>query len=78
MSVQIKLEPDSNEPGWVCLERCCFCGKRTGYWHTPKDVPVCLSCAETHEDSDVPSKKEWCASPQGKAPPRVVETWLTP
>lgn len=47
------------------LEHCCFCGSRTRFWYTPKDVAVCPDCAQSHDASDVPSKEEWCASPQG-------------
>lgn len=42
-------------------EQCCFCWRPTQFWHTPKDVAVCPSCAQTHEPEEVPDKKTWCA-----------------
>lgn len=47
------------EPKWMPAEACAFCRAPTRYWYTAKDVAVCPGCAETHEATDVPSKREW-------------------
>lgn len=65
MAIEIVEEP--------CLdlrerEHCCFCFRTTVYWHAPKDVAVCPTCAEVHDESEVPSKKDWCASVVAKFP----------
>lgn len=44
----------------VDRERCCFCWRFTPFW-CEKDVAVCEPCAETHDLSEVPTKKEWWA-----------------
>ena len=62
----IPIEREPGFPSWFETEHCCFCGAKTVHWHTPKDVAVCEPCAEIHEPVDVPSKAEWCASPQGR------------
>lgn len=61
----IPLSPDPDDiPRWLGSEHCCFCGAATRLWHAPRDVAVCASCAETHEEAEVPTKDEWCESPQ--------------
>lgn len=57
--IKIEREPaDMSNAG--PYERCCFCRNPTPFWHTPKDVAVCPHCAAIHEESDVPTKAEWC------------------
>lgn len=54
----IEVTHDQETSGWPA-ESCCFCKTPTHYWHTPKDVAVCQSCAATHDVSALPSKREW-------------------
>lgn len=63
--VPIVRIPDERPWG---LENCCFCHRLTDFWHTPKDVAVCPTCAPYHRPEDVPSKSEWCASVRRKSP----------
>jgi len=64
MSVPTTKQPDPEPP----FERCCFCRKPTMHWHAPKDVAVCLECAETHEPAEVPSKANWLAKEDALTP----------
>lgn len=66
MPVSIAKEPD--ESPFRTREHCCFCFKPTSFWHEPKDVAVCIKCAEIHQDEDVPTKADWCASVRQKFP----------
>jgi hypothetical protein len=47
-------------------EHCCFCAVKTAWWSPKRDVAVCPSCAARKDECDVPSKAEWCRSPQAK------------
>lgn len=71
----IKITHDGDDD-W-CLEHCVFCRRPTHYWHEPKDVPVCQSCAGEHDEMEVPSKAEWLAEclrrDAGRWPWRAVE-----
>jgi uncharacterized UBP type Zn finger protein len=60
MPISIEKEPDTAP--FRTREHCCFCFKATSFWHTPKDVAVCLECADVYEDQDVPTKSAWCNS----------------
>jgi len=61
----IPLSPDPEDmPRNMPPEHCCFCGKATRMWYAPRDVAVCTACAETRDGSEVPTKDEWCESPQ--------------
>lgn len=65
----IELVPDPDDlPSFVraCPEHCCFCGRPTRMWFQPRDVAVCVSCAEVRSPDEVPTKEEWCESPQGR------------
>lgn len=63
----IPLTPDREDmPRYMPPEHCCFCGRATRMWYAPRDVGVCTSCAETRDESEVPSKDAWCDSPQGR------------
>lgn len=54
--IDVEREPEEfGDP----IEPCAFCYQATGYWHTPKDVAVCQSCAKTHKEEDVPTKEAW-------------------
>ena len=58
MSVPVKLDPDSVL--FISVkENCCLCRAPTAYWFVPKDVALCLACAETTTPEEIPSKKEW-------------------
>jgi len=61
----IPLSPDPEDmPRHMPPEHCCFCAAPTRLWYAPRDVAVCTSCAETRDESEVPTKDEWCESPQ--------------
>ena len=61
----IPLIPDPDDmPRYMPAEHCCFCAKPTRMWYAPRDVAVCTSCAETRDESEVPTKDEWSKSPQ--------------
>lgn len=60
--IEIVEEPHTG----MALEHCCFCAVRTKTWFAEKDVAVCRSCAEHKVSADVPSKADWCRSPQAK------------
>ena len=57
--MKMRLTPDDGGPPY---EHCCFCFKTAKHWYAPKDVAVCIECAETHEPAEVPNKEEWCAA----------------
>lgn len=59
MSVRVTHEPPDAYPGAWVLERCCVCRKQTRYWFTPKDIALCLDCAETATPESLPTKDEW-------------------
>jgi len=71
MTIQIENENDP-QATFRDLEHCCFCDKPTPYWHKPKDVAVCPSCAAVNDPEDVPSKADWCAAHKSKHP-----SWYT-
>ena len=60
MAIPLVKEPSDIPVATIDMERCCFCRARTNMWHAGKDVACCESCAEEHDESDLPSKKEWC------------------
>jgi hypothetical protein len=61
----IPLIPDPDDmPRHMPPEHCCFCGSATRMWYAPRDVAVCTSCAQMRDESEVPTKDEWCESPQ--------------
>ena len=63
----IPLTPDPADfPPNLPPEHCCFCAGKTKLWYAPKDVAVCQICAEIRSPSEVPTKEEWCNSPQGR------------
>ncbi len=64
MSIPVTVQPDPDPP----FERCCFCRVRSPTWFAEKDVAVCVSCAETHDPSEVPTKAEWCAKEERMSP----------
>ena len=64
MTIPLVREPESLS--WLGSEHCAFCGQVTAYWQKATDVAVCQPCAEDHEEADLPTKEEWCESPQGK------------
>jgi len=57
MSIQTVRESKDNstEPA----EDCCMCGKPSRMWNPDNDVAICTGCAETANQEDLPSKKEW-------------------
>lgn len=55
--ITVIKEPVTNR---LELEHCCFCRKKTDTWHAGNDVACCRECAEIHDESEVPTKKEWC------------------
>ena len=71
----VAIEKEADEAPFRTREHCCFCFKATSYWHTPKDVAVCPVCAEVHEDTDVPTKKDWCKSVREKFPHLVSDAF---
>ena len=52
--LQLTLAPDG-----VAVERCCFCREKTRWRFAPKDVAVCMQCADVAMIKDVPSKADW-------------------
>jgi hypothetical protein len=65
----IPLVPDPEDlPAFIrtMAEGCCFCGRPTRMWFQPKDVAVCVSCAKVRNPEEVPTKEQWCESPQGQ------------
>lgn len=63
----ITLTPDPDHMSNIMPpEHCCFCASPTRMWYKPKDVAVCVRCAETRNADEVPTKKEWFNSPQAK------------
>jgi hypothetical protein len=59
------------EPAWWVREHCAFCRRPTNYWFMPKDVAVCQPCATTHDEADVPTKAEWLADCDRRAPQTI-------
>jgi hypothetical protein len=57
---KIKMIPLVEEPkdlfqGFHAYEFCYFkCGKRTKYWHTRTNQPVCKECAKVHKVAELP------------------------
>jgi len=43
-------------------EECCMCGTPTETWAEAKDVPLCMSCAETSNVFSIPTKRQWLVS----------------
>jgi len=66
MAIDLAPDPD-NAPGRV-REHCCFCFRPTAHWYAPKDVAVCISCAEVRDPAEVPTKAQWCASVRDRFP----------
>lgn len=66
MPIAIEKEPDTAP--FRTREHCCFCFKATSFWHTPKDVAVCPTCAFVHDEAEVPSKAVWCDSVAARFP----------
>lgn len=60
MAIPVIQEPLDAPIRQFGLERCCFCRTKTDYWHQKNDVACCQPCAETHEESDLPTKEQWC------------------
>ena len=57
MSIFVVHEPaDFRE---MPAESCCFCKRPSRTWHEESDVAVCIPCADNHEVSDIPAKKDW-------------------
>jgi len=62
MSISIQKDQHPEYP----LEDCCFCFKPTPSWTRLEDrspggqVACCQPCSESHEPSEVPSKRQWC------------------
>ena len=71
--IRIEREPEDFSGAWMPAEACAFCGRPTRYWHTPADVAVCKPCAETHDESEVPTKAEWLAAVRDTAQPKGGE-----
>lgn len=65
--MSLKVVHDGWQPGEP-MENCCLCFIRTPYWHQPRDVALCPSCAETAKISDLPTKAEWCAAVRARFP----------
>lgn len=65
MSIPLVAEPTDIPIRSIDLERCCFCRTRTNMWHAEKDVACCESCAQDHEEGDLPTKEEWCRKEAG-------------
>jgi hypothetical protein len=40
-------------------EDCACCGKPTPFWYEPKDVALCLACADITPATQVPTKRRW-------------------
>lgn len=53
------------EPKWEPAEECCLCSAKTRFWYLPNDVALCEACATTHEDSHIPTKREWLQKVNG-------------
>lgn len=62
MSIRVVKEPEGAGPPY---ERCCFCWRKTTWWHAKKDVAVCPECAKTHNTADIPKKQDWCEQTTG-------------
>jgi hypothetical protein len=66
--------PVIQEPGDFTgqpAEHCCLCRAHTRFWYQPKDVALCLTCAEAAADTDIPSKADWCAKERELSPQLV-------
>lgn len=60
--IPIAQEPkDLTQAMGSMVERCCFCDQPTAFWHLPKDVAVCKTCAASHAVAQVPDKEIWFA-----------------
>jgi hypothetical protein len=55
----LPITHDGSKPNEL-RERCCMCREFTPYWHVPKDVALCPSCANKTSLSELPIKREWC------------------
>lgn len=49
----IPVQLESKEWAGQMLEDCIFCETPTAYWHMATNMPVCQSCAENVDESDV-------------------------
>lgn len=49
----IPVQLESKEWAGQMLEDCIFCETPTAYWHKMTNMPVCQSCAENVDESDV-------------------------
>jgi len=58
----LKVERESESMGGPPYESCCKCSQPTPFWYTPKDVPLCLKCAEVNQVEDIPDKEKWFKS----------------
>lgn len=63
------------EPNWWPAEACAFCKTPTRYWYAPKDVAVCQSCADSHEEHDVPCKRDWLNSNRAPSDKPLPANW---
>lgn len=61
------------EPKWWPAEECCLCSAKTRFWYLPNDVALCETCAATHDDSRIPTKREWLQNASGRQ--IEDETW---
>lgn len=54
MSIEINIEPVGLNGSIGELEGCHFCDNKTKFWNEHTNNPVCQSCAEKHDVSDLP------------------------
>ena len=51
MAIEIKLEPEAFHLAQA--ELCIFCNEPTRFWNEKENKPVCESCADNFDQSDV-------------------------
>ena len=70
----LSVAPD-NWPPQDSGEPCAFCKSPTHLWFRPKDVAVCVSCAEVREPEEVPSKRDWINANRRPGQAMLPEGW---